>query len=260
MILAILQARMSSSRFPGKVLEPLLGVPMLIRQVDRARRARCLDDLVVATSVDTSDDAIVQTCKRHGINCERGSLDDVLDRYYRIAEQYRADAIVRLTGDCPLLDPVVIDEMVATFCDGRWDYVSNTLKPSYPDGLDAEVFSYAILERTWREAKLPSEREHVTPYMKQRGRFRIKNYAGERDLSGYRWTVDEPEDLELVSAIYAALYPNDPHFDTQQVLDFLSDQPSLLELNCHIGRDEGYISSLQCDARQEAMQTCDGEH
>lgn len=245
--IAVLQARMSSSRLPGKVLKPLLGAPMLMRQVERARRAKSLDDVVIATSTDASDDVLVAACERHGIAWRRGSLDDVLDRYYGVAKSESAATVVRLTGDCPLLDPAVVDRVVETFASGDVDYASNTLLPTYPDGLDVEVMTFAALEDAWRNARLRSEREHVTPYIKTNTKFRRINVTHSEDLSALRWTVDEPSDFVVVERIYERLYPANPAFAMPDVLALLRARPELGDGNRHIGRDEGYRRSLAND-------------
>jgi len=166
MILAILQARVSSTRLPGKVLKPILGMPMLLRQIERVKQAKLIEQLLVATSDDKSDDPIEQLCRENDIACFRGSLDDVLDRFYQAAKPYQPDHIVRLTGDCPLIDPQLIDEVVVFCLSGDYDYVSNAFEPTYPDGLDVEVFRFPCLQQAWEEAELPSEREHVTLFIK----------------------------------------------------------------------------------------------
>ncbi len=249
MILAILQARFSSSRLPGKVLQPLLGKPMLSRQIERILRSERIDRLVLATSTDPEDDAVAAVAAETGIACSRGSLDDVLDRFYRAALPYQPQHIVRLTGDCPLIDPAVIDGTIWFYLEGRYDYVSNALEPTFPDGLDVEVFRFFALEAAWREAMLPSQREHVTLFINQApGRFRIGNYghAG-GDLSHLRWTVDEPEDLALVMRIYEALYPKDPAFSMEDILVLLERDPSLMKINTRFPRNEGLQRSIEKD-------------
>ncbi len=249
MILAVLQARMSSSRLPGKVMKPLLGQPMLLRQIERIRRATTLDSLVVATSNDASDDAIEQLCAANDVTCFRGSLDDVLDRFYRAAKNSNPEYVVRLTGDCPLIDPAVIDAVVRHCIIGRFDYATNAIKPTFPDGLDVEVFTYACLEIAWQEAKLPSQREHVTPFINQQPqRFKIGNYVGPQDLSYLRWTVDEALDFELIKQIYESLYPNKPDFTTGDILALLEKKPDLKSLNLIHKRNEGYRRSLANDS------------
>lgn len=249
MILAILQARMSSSRLPGKVMKPLLGQPMLWREIERVQRATTLDALVVATSDDRSDDPIEQLCRARGVDCFRGSLDDVLDRFYCAAQHRKPQYVVRLTGDCPVLDPAVIDAVVRHCVEGKFDYATNALKPTFPDGLDVEVFTFACLETAWREAKLPSQREHVTPFINQQPeRFKIGDYAGSRDLSYLRWTVDEVLDFELIRQIYEELYPDKPDFSTDDILALLEQKPALKSINLEHKRNEGYRRSLAKDS------------
>lgn len=249
MIVAVLQARLGSSRLPGKVLLPILGTPMLGRQLERLSRVKSIDKLVVATSTSPEDDAIEAFCRSFGVACSRGSVDDVLDRCYRAAAPERPDLVMRLTGDCPLTDPEVIDGLVAFFRAGSFDYASNTLKPTWPDGLDAELMRFGCLESAWSEAKLPSEREHVTPFIyKHPERFRLGSYENDVDLSGLRWTVDEPEDFALVSSIYATLYPSQPDFSSRDVLQLLQANGNLTGMNAGFERNEGYQRSLLKDA------------
>jgi spore coat polysaccharide biosynthesis protein SpsF len=244
-VLAILQARVSSTRLPGKVLKPLLGEPMLIRQIERVRRCRLIDKLVVATSVDSSDDALIEVLSQTGIACFRGSLDDVLERFYQAAKPSQPEHVVRLTGDCPLADPVLIDEAINAHLSCGVDYTSTALNPSYPDGLDVEVIRFAALERTWREAGLPSEREHVTPYIYHHPElFRLKSVEQAENMSCLRWTVDEPADFVFVERVYAELYPINPAFAMNDVLALLEKQPELLGINARFERNEGYTKSL----------------
>lgn len=248
-VLGILQARVSSSRLPGKVLKPILGKPMLLHQLERVARARSLDALVVATSTDPSDDAIEALCVREGVDCFRGSLDDVLDRFYRAALAFKARHVVRLTGDCPLVDPQVIDRTVEFYLAGDFDHAGNGVEPMFPDGLDVEALRFEILEYAWQHASLPSHREHVTLFVHQQpDRFRVGSYKNTTDLSHLRWTVDEPEDFELVERIYQALYPLNPAFATADILDLLERRPELVDLNRRFRRNEGLERSLERDA------------
>lgn len=250
MILAVLQARFSSTRLPGKVLKPILGEPMLIRQIERLRHARRVDRLLVATSTDPSDDSLAAVCDRHGIAYFRGSLNNVLDRFYQAAIPYKPDHVVRLTGDCPLADPAIIDAVIAFHLNGDYDYSSNAIAPSFPDGLDAEIMRFACLEEAWREADLPSEREHVTPFIYRRpGCYRIGSYKGGHDFSHYRWTVDEPEDLEFVTRIYEHLYSKNTVFGMDDILAVLELDPVLTMINKGFKRNEGLKKSLQDDLR-----------
>ncbi|ANE56399.1 cytidylyltransferase domain-containing protein [Methylomonas sp. DH-1] len=251
MILAILQARMSSSRLPGKVLLPLLGEPMLLRQIERLRKVRNIDRLLVATSAETADDEIENLCKRHAIDCFRGNLNDVLDRFYQAAVSHHPDHVVRLTADCPLADPGLIDQVIEFYLAGGYDYASNAIQPTFPDGLDVEICRFACLEQAWREAGLPSQREHVMPFIHQQPeRFNIGHFLNREDLSHLRWTVDEPRDFELVSQIYAALYPANPDFATPDILRLLAERPELANWNTQHQRNEGYLKSLAADAPQ----------
>jgi spore coat polysaccharide biosynthesis protein SpsF len=245
-IVAIVQARMSSTRLPGKVLMPILGEPMLSRQVERLKRARSLDRLVIATSVDPRDEPVAQLASALGLESYRGSLDDVLDRYYQAAVALRPSRVVRLTADCPLADWEVIDQTVESALAGGFDYASNTLRPTWPDGLDVEVMTFGALEAAWREATDPVEREHVTPFIVARPeRFRQGSVTAADDLSGMRWTVDEPSDFEFVSRVYEALYPANPAFTTADILSLLREKPGLAQINQGIGRNEGLQRSFR---------------
>ena len=244
MIVAIVQARMSSSRLPGKSLAEICGRPMLWHVVNRVRHSRLVNKVVVATTDKPSDDPIAALCQDENIPCFRGSEDDVLDRFYRAAQMYSANVVVRVTADCPLIDPAVIDEVVSRFRDSGCDYVSNTLRYTFPDGLDTEVFSFQALERAWQEAGKPSEREHVTPYLRA-GRFRTANVESGAavNLSRQRWTVDHPSDLEFVRGIYAGL-SGDGNFGFQDVLDLLRKRPDLAVAQTETIMNEGYYRSL----------------
>lgn len=248
MILAILQARCSSSRLPGKVLLPLLGRPMLARQIERLKNSQQIDRLVLATSSDPSDDPIPALCRELNTACFRGSLNDVLDRFYTAARQYQPEYVVRLTGDCPLTDPQLIDEVIRFTRDNGFDYASNCDPPTFPDGLDVEVFRFKCLEEAWQEAILPSHREHVTVFIREgRSRFRVGNYRSDKDLSALRWTVDEPMDFAFVEQVYNELYPQDPMFKTADILRLLARRPELSKLNGEFERNEGLLKSLAAD-------------
>lgn len=243
---AIIQARMASTRLPNKVLADLGGKPMLAQVVARVRRAATIDEVVVATSVGPQDDAVEGFCRREGIGCFRGSEDDVLDRYYQAAHAFDAAVVVRITADCPLHDPRVIDSVVSAFVPGETDYVSNSIERTFPDGLDTEVFSVAALERAWREATWSSEREHVTSYIwKHPDLFRIRQVTQSVDRSSMRWTVDEPRDLELVREVYRRL--GDREFGQADVVRLLEDETLLATVNAGIVSNEGYLISLQKD-------------
>jgi spore coat polysaccharide biosynthesis protein SpsF len=239
---------MSSTRLPGKVLLPLLGVPMLSRQIERVRQARSLDEIIVATSTAPADDMVAAECERTGVSCSRGSLDDVLDRFYRAVEPTLATVVVRLTGDCPLICPEIIDALVAFRENGQFDYASNAQQRSFPDGLDVEVMTRESLAAAWRQGQLPSEREHVTPYIWKRPQlFQIGAYRNPIDYSAMRWTVDERADYALVSRIFERLYPVNPRFRMADVLHLLESEPALGQLNAGIAQNEGYQKSLDAD-------------
>ena len=229
---------MSSSRLPGKVLLDIAGQPMLARVVERARRAQRIDQVAVATTTDPSDDPVEAFCRERGYACVRGSMHDVLDRYYQAARQLQAGVIVRLTADCPLIDPGLIDETVQAFYREEVDFACNRLPPpftrTYPIGLDVEVVSFAALEQAWKEATARHDREHVLPYLYEApGRFKVYQLHYSRDLGGLRWTVDTPEDLELVRAIYAEFGGRDD-FSWQEVLSLVERRPDLTRINAGV--------------------------
>jgi len=228
-VIAIIQARMGSSRLPGKVLLGIGGKSMLARVVRRAVRAKTLDAIVVATTTDPRDEEIVTECFRLGVSCFRGSEEDVLDRYQSASIAYPAKGIVRITSDCPLIDPDVIDQVVSTWQDSSFDYVSNG--PTWPRGLNVEVFSRTALAQAWEQAHLPWQRSHVTPYLYQNPNlFRIGNVAAPEDYGHLRWTVDTPEDLTLVRSLYEHLGNRDD-FGWQEALTVVEQNPNLLEIN-----------------------------
>lgn len=234
-VVAIVQARMTSTRLPGKVLMPIAGRPMLSWQLERMRRARSLDRIVIATTTLASDDPVVALCEAEGCDVTRGSETDVLSRYVDAARQYGAATVVRLTADCPLMDPALIDLAVQRFVQTGCDYLSNMLAPSYPYGLAVEVMKAQALLAAGAEALDPQEREHVTPFIYWRAqRFRLESLAMSPDLSHHRWTVDTPQDFELVSRILAALYPRRPDFGLADVLALLDQHPDWVKINAHV--------------------------
>ncbi len=247
-VVAILQARLSSSRLPGKVLRLVQGRPLLSLQLERVRRAKRIDQLVVATSTDPSDDALAAFCQAQGIACFRGSLDDVLDRFHLAATAHAPTHVVRLTGDCPLADPDVIDGIVGQCLAGGYDLVTNTLRPTFPDGLDCWCMRFTALQRAAQEATRPSHREHVTLYLMEPDHgFTIGSFDRATDLSHLRWTVDEADDLALIDTIYGELYPANHAFTTADVLALLDRRPELATRNTRHLRDEGLQKSLAKD-------------
>ena len=246
--MTILQARVSSSRLPGKVLKSVLGTPMLARQIERLQRANTIDELFIATSANLEDDPLEDLAKKIRVRVFRGSLNDVLDRFYQCARQVMPTHVIRLTGDCPLADPALIDQVVRFHLDGEYDYSSNALTPTWPDGMDVEVFRFSCLAEAHKEAVLPSEREHVTPFIYTHpDRYRIGSLTQENDQSSYRLTVDEPQDFELVSRIYEQLYPDNPTFGLDDIMALLSASPDILNVNKHFSRNEGFLLSQQKD-------------
>jgi spore coat polysaccharide biosynthesis protein SpsF len=234
MTTAIIQARMSSTRLPGKVLLDLAGEPMLARVVERTRRARTIDRVIVATTVESEDEPIAELCRARGWVVSRGSRDDVLDRYYQAAVAARADPIVRITSDCPLTDPEIIDRVVKRL-DGTVDYASNiNPRRTFPRGLDVEAFTFAALSAAWRDDREATGREHVTPFLyRHPERFRIALVESDRpDAASHRWSVDTPEDYELLQRIFAHFH--DADFGWLDVLKLLDQYPEWIELNRHI--------------------------
>jgi spore coat polysaccharide biosynthesis protein SpsF len=242
-IVATIEARMASSRLPGKVLFPLAGEPALVRMVERARRSRSLDAVVVATTSEPSDDPIADLCARKQIPCFRGSQEDVLSRVRLAAESAQAELIVELTGDCPLIDPAHIDGMVALYLSGGYDYVYNRLHRGYPDGLDCQVFSLEALARVDALASDPIDRSHVSSYFyREPDRFRIGGpRLGESDEEFWpdlAITLDEEGDYRLLARIYAELFPGRPEFSAVDVLRLLRKHPEWLDLNRGVRRKE----------------------
>lgn len=243
-VVAIVQARMASSRLPGKVMAEIEGEPMLARVVDRARRAKSLDDVVVATTTDPGDSEIVQFCERRGITVFQGHPSDVLDRFYRCASSEKADVIVRITGDCPLIDPDLIDLTTRTLMDADpgLDFAANRLPQNrtYPIGLDTEVCSFRTLEVAWNEADQPYQREHVMPFIyENEDRFRTRIVEYEQNLGELRWTIDTPEDLELVRQIYKHFGGRDD-FSWLEVLRLFEERPDLAKINAEVGHKTRY--------------------
>lgn len=236
-VVIIDQARMTSSRLPGKVLKPVLGKPLLEYQIERLRRAARADDLVIATTTNATDEVLVDFCHQLGVKVYRGSELDVLSRYYGAARDAGADVVVRVTSDCPVIAPAVVDQVIGYYLDHRaeFDYVSNTQVRSFPRGMDVEVFSVGALELAYHEGKLEYEREHVTPFIYGHPeRFRIGQVVFRDNRGDERWTVDTPEDFELMRHIIESLYPNTPEFTLEDMLDLLDRHPDWRQINAHI--------------------------
>lgn len=248
-VLTIIQARLGSTRLPGKVMLDLAGRPMLSHVIARMKRSRLTSRLIVVTTVDAEDLPIVEMARALGLPVFRGSATDPLQSFVSAARLYGADHVVRIKGDCPIIDAQVVDAAIRLHLDEGADYTGNCLQRSYPVGLDVEILSREALEKVWREAALRSEHEHITLYVHNHPElFAIRHLAQADDRSALRWTVDYPEDYDLVSRIFAALYPLDPEFGMSAVLDFLSHRPEFALLNAHVRADAGVQISLAGDA------------
>ena len=237
-IVAIVQARMGSTRFPNKVMRPICGMPMIGLLLERLAKARRCDQIVLATSENPRNEPLAAYVRELGYAVYRGSEDDVLDRYYQAAKESKADAVVRITGDCPLIDSALVDAVIARFLDSGVDYASNVSPPTYPDGLDTEVFSYRALETAWTQAKEYRQREHVTPFIRESGKFSQVNVPNVSDHSGERWTVDEPEDFEVVRKVFEHFYPR-RDFKWLDVLALRNEHSEWFMANQHLIRNEG---------------------
>ncbi len=252
-VVAIIQGRMTSSRLPGKILADIAGQPMLARVYIRTSRAASITEAIFATTTDASDDPVAEYCDFSGIPFRRGSLYDVLDRYYQIAQAAGADVVVRITADCPVIDPALIDEVVRMVTDAPYDFAANRLPPpwgrTYPIGLDVEACTFSVLEKAWQEAGEPQQREHVMPYfyegveLKTENRtlqtgvsprgFNIALLHHKNDFGDYRWTVDTPEDLEFIRQVYSRFDGRDD-FSWKEVLDLVHDEPGLAGINANV--------------------------
>lgn len=250
-VIAIIQARMGSTRLPGKMTMDLSGKPVIAHVIERAQMVTHIHEVWLATTIARSDDVLANWAKEHQVKYCRGSEYDVLDRYYQTAIGARANVVVRVTGDCPLLDPVVIDQVVKAHLEGGAEYTSNIHPPTFPDGLDTEVFSFATLEKIWKEAVLRSEREHVTPYLwKNPELFPQRNIVHTPDLSAERWTLDTPEDLEFLRRVVAACNVRGGFCGMEEILEILHMHPEWRQINQMYERNEGYQKSVMEDTLQ----------
>lgn len=244
MIAAIIQARMGSSRLPGKVLKEVNGKPLLKYQIERVRTSKLLDKIIVATSILPKDDAIAGFCERNNIDCFRGGVNDVLCRYYECAKKYQADIIVRLTADCPLSDPIVIDRVISLFQKEKADYAANTAPPetsTFPDGSDVEVFSMHALERAFIECKDPHDREHVTfHFWRYNNDFKVVQMSQDVDWSRYRFTVDYPEDFDVVEYIFKELEKRGSFGYLAEIIDIIGADPEMKAKNAEHHFGEGW--------------------
>lgn len=234
-IVTVIQARVGSTRLPGKVLRPILGRPVLLRQIERIRRSQWHGTLVVATTSLPEDDTIVQLCESEHIHVLAGHPTDLLDRHWFVGSEYDAEAVVKIPSDCPLIDPKVIDAVIRRFLEGSFDYVSNLHPPSYPDGNDVEIMSMTALTQAHREARRPLEREHTTPFFWENpDRFRLSNVTWDTDLDysmSHRWTLDYEEDFQFIQSVYEQLYSGKPAFDLEDILRLLHRRPDIAQMN-----------------------------
>ena len=255
MNLAILQARMSSTRLPNKVLKKVNNKELLAYECERILKSTKIDKLIIATSDDISDDAIEIFGNKNNIEVFRGSLDDVLSRYYTCANRFKNKKnienlnIIRVTGDCPVIDPEIIDKVILSFEKNDCDYASNTLVPTYPDGMDIEVCTFKALKYAYENATYKSDREHVTLYIKNSEKLKKFNYESKYDFSHFRLTVDEQNDFDLIKNILENLYPMNRNFTYLDIISYMTKNSNLLFINLDIQRDEGLVKSLKEDRR-----------
>ena len=246
MIGCIIQARMGSSRLPSKVLmKSDDGRPLLYYVINQLRYCSKVKNLVIATTTNQEDDEIEKFANDNSVNIFRGKEKDVLDRYFQCAKKYSFSTIVRITADCPLIDPQIVDKVIERFFSGNYDYATNTLIRTFPMGTDVEVFSFSALNRAWENTQLPSEREHVTPYLRKEENFKIINVENDKNISNLRLTVDRIEDFELIKQILNNISINPIHLE--DVLELFSRKPELIEINKHINHNEGFNKSLEED-------------
>jgi spore coat polysaccharide biosynthesis protein SpsF len=240
-VVIIIQARMGSTRLPGKHLKTVIGKPLIAFLVERLRQVQSAHEIVVATTDNPLDEKLIEFCKAENLSYFRGSEEDVLERFYQCAKQYQADVIVRVTADCPLIDPAIIDKVIQQFLENypRTDFTSNVIERRYPRGMDVEVFSFNSLEKVFNEAKLPEEREHVTPYYyRHPDLFQITSVVKETDNSQYRWTVDTEDDFKLISLVLQRIYPKKPTFTLEDLLKLFYEHPDWVEINAHVKQKE----------------------
>lgn len=252
MIGAIIQARTGSTRLPRKIFLEIQGKTILEHVVGRVKRIKNCRKIVLATTNKEQDNVLEQVAEELNLSFFRGSEENVLDRFYQAAKRFEIDPIIRITADCPLLDPEVSSKVVDFYLGGDYDYVSNARPPTFPDGLDTEIFSFDALKKSHEAVKLPSEKEHVTAYIAKHPEiFKIGNVIGEQDMSDLRLTLDEEKDLILIEEIYNELYPKNPFFGLKEIIELFKRRSELLKINQQIVRNEGYLKSLQKDKGYE---------
>ncbi len=245
--LAIIQARTGATRLPSKVLLPLMDKTVLEHVVSRVEKANSIDDIIVATTIEKSDLRIVELCSKNNLRVFCGSQDDVLDRYYQVAKLLKPHNVVRITADCPLIDYQLIDKVVNEHIRGNYDYTSNTIGETYPDGLDVEVMKFPVLKESWAEAKLSSQREHVTQHIIKSDKYKKGSIESDTNYGEKRWTLDTEDDYMFIKEIYNRLYKKNALFVMEDVLKLLEQEPEIEHINHHINRNEGLRKSLDND-------------
>jgi spore coat polysaccharide biosynthesis protein SpsF len=237
-VIAIVQAHMDSTRLPGKVMKEICGKPMLLLMLERLSHSKLLNHIIVATTTNKNDDIIYETAKKNGYGVFRGSEFDCLDRHYQVAKKFNVDFICKITSDCPIIDPEVIDQVIDKFQNGSYDYVSNVHPATFPNGLDVEIFRFSALEQAWKESTDPTEREHTTTYIwSNPSKFRLGNvvmHNGKNLFQSERWTVDYQEDFEFIKAIYENLYHNGRIFLMDEILNLLRKRKDVWKINQHL--------------------------
>jgi spore coat polysaccharide biosynthesis protein SpsF (cytidylyltransferase family) len=252
MILAAIQVRTASTRFPQKVLKKIKGKTILELFIDRVKCCKQIDKIVIATTENTGDDIVVKMAQEMELEWVRGSEMDLLDRFYKCAKLYNPDIIVRVTPDDPFVDPEVLDHGIQIFKENDVDFVTNHFEPTFPEGLDVEIYSYRTLQIAWKEAKLASDREHCYPYiLKNPNKFKTINFTQNQDNSHLRWTIDHECDFEMTKVIYDHLYDTKPIFLQKDILEVLKKHPDIAEMNSEIKRKEGLYISLKQDVTNE---------
>jgi len=249
MILAVVQARMTSTRLPGKVMKKIIDKPMIYYLLERLKYAKGIDKIVVATTTNRTDDVLAKYVESLGVDVFRGSENDVLDRFYKTALKYNPTHIARVTGDCPLIDPQIVNKLISFYIKEKIDYAG--LRPKFAEGLDFSILTFDALKTIWESAEMESEREHVTLYIRNNKKnFKFKKLKKKRDDSDYRITVDEPEDFEVVKSIFEALYEKNRYpFGFSEIKKFLDNHPEIMNKNKDIIRNEGLLISLRKDKK-----------
>jgi|SaaInlStandDraft_2_1057019.scaffolds.fasta_scaffold20927_3 spore coat polysaccharide biosynthesis protein SpsF len=248
-ITVMIQARTGSTRLPRKALKEIEGKLIIWHMINRAKKIKSVQQIIIITTKKKEDEIFLKIAQENGVFGFQGSEKDLLDRHYSCAKKFNADPIIRITSDCPLIDPCLVEKMLQVFLKKNYDYVTNREPPTYPDGLDTEIFSFSALKKADKFSKMSSEREHVNPYIvKNPKKFKIFNYENKKDLSHLRWTVDEKQDLKFVRQIYSRMKPK-TLFSTNAILKILAKEPDLQKINQGINRNEGYAKSIKNDKK-----------